>query len=184
MYKQRIPFITTDMYRNFPDQTTEIINRLVTEVNDYEAKFMELTNTIIVLQQEIANIPTPTPTPTGEWQQILNFDVDDMGNTPEMCLQNTRLGFGIQAGTFTSARADMESQRLNGTLHAGTPPDNIAVPIYYDNAHVGGHVAAWDHGRVYSDKVEYPTINSVDGGYAGWGELCDGVRVVEKVSQD
>lgn len=185
MYKQRIPFLTTEMYRQLPDQTVELINRLVTEVNDWHGKVCEIENTIVVLQQEIANLPTPTPpTPTGEWSQILTFNVLNMGSVPGLCLQNTREGFGILSGTFPSARADMESQIANGTLHAGTPPIDISVPLYYNNSIAGGHACVWDHGKVYSDKVLYASIDAVDSGYAGWGELCDGVRVVEKISDE
>lgn len=179
MIQQRIPFITPEMYRGLPDQTTEILNRLITEVNDNQVQLTEITNTLIVLRQMIAEMPQPTPpTPSGGWVQLLNFNVADMGTTPEMCLQNTRLGFGITQGFYTSARADMNAQAANGTLHFEVPPSNIAVPIYYNNAHPGGHVCAWDHGRIYSDGVEYPSINAVDSGYAGWGELCDNTRVV------
>lgn len=174
--KQRIPLITPEMYRNLPDQTTEILNRLITEVNNRQSDIMELTNAVIALRKQIKEIePCPVP---GDWIQELQFNLANMGNTPTMCLQNTRLGFGISSGTFPTARADMESQIANGTLHSGLPPSGIAVPIYYDNSIAEGHVAVWDHGRVYSDKVEYPNINAVDTGYTGWGELCDGVRVV------
>lgn len=176
MAKQRIPLLTTEVYSRFPDQATEIINRLVYEVNDYQRQITEITNAIILLQKEVKNIqPCPVP---GDWIQELQFNLQNMGNTPNMCLQNTRLGFGIQTGHFASARADMESQIANGTLHPGLPPSGIAVPIYYNNSIPDGHVAVWDHGRVYSDKVEYPNINAVDSGYAGWGELCDNTRVV------
>lgn len=180
MNKQRIPFITPEMFRELPDQTTEIINRLVTEVNDLELSNIELTNAIIALRKAIKN-PTPGPTPSG-WTQLLQFDPNNMGDTQGLCLQNTREGFGIPSGTFATARADMESQMLNGTLHAGYPPLGIAVPIYYNNSLEAGHVAVWDHGVVYSDKRQCASIEAVDSGYMGWGELCDGVRVVEKVS--
>lgn len=118
-----------------------------------------------------------------EWEQVRDFYPADMGSTPGWCLQNTRLGFHIYSGTYASARADMESQEANGTLHSGTPPDYIAVPIYFKNYWwtLDGHVAAWDHGRIYSDGVEYPSIDSVATDYAGWGELCDGARVVQHV---
>lgn len=178
MAQQLIPLITPDMYRNLPDQTTEILNRLIVEVNESRMARQELENAIIVLQQEVKNVqPCPTP---GDWDQLLLFNVDNMGTTPGMCLQNTRLGFGIAVGHFPTARADMESQIANGTLHEGTPPSDIAVPIYFANYEwtPGGHVAAWDHGRVYSDGVEYPSINSVASNYMGWGELCDNARVV------
>ena len=181
MIQQRIPFITPEMFRDLPDQTTEILNRLITEVNDNQTKLTEISNTLIVLRQMIAEMPQPTPpTPTGEWQQVLNFVLANMGTVQGECLKNTRLGFGIQTGTYLTARADMESQIANSTLHAGIPPADIAVPIYYSNFNIvaAGHVAVWDHGTVYSDGVYYPSIDAVTSNYTGWGELCDGVRVV------
>lgn len=183
MIQQRIPLITPEMFRELPDQTTEIINRLITEVNDTRIALVDVTNTIIALRQMIEDTPQPVPpTPTGEWTQVLVFNVLNMGSAPGLCLQNTRQGFGILTGTFATARADMESQIQNGTLHAGTPPSDIAVPIYYNNSLEAGHVAVWDHGVVYSDKVRCDSIDAVTSGYMGWGELCDGVRVVEKTS--
>lgn len=183
MVKQRIPLLTVEMYRQLPDQTVEVLNRLITEVNDCQRDIAELTNAILALRKQIKSIG-PSPTPTGEWQQVLNFVLSNMGTTPGLCLQNTREGFGIPAGTFPTARADMESQVANGTLHSGTPPSDIAVPIYYSNFDftTDGHVAVWDHGMVYSDGNPYPSISSVASFYTGWGELCDGVRVVARAS--
>lgn len=124
-----------------------------------------------------------SPDPLEEWEQVRDFYPADMGSTPGWCLQNTRLGFHIYSGTYASARADMEAQQANGTLHSGTPPDYIACPIYFANYSYTplGHVAAWDHGRVYSDGEEFPSIASVASDYMGWGEFCDGARVVQHV---
>ena len=185
MDRHLIPLLTTEMYRDLPDQTVEILNRLIAEINKYQLERIELTNAIIVLQKQVKALqpdpPTP-PTPTGDWVQVLQFDPTHMGNTPRRCLENTRLGFGISSGTFTSARADMESQIANGTLHAELPPADIAVPIYYNNTMANGHVAVSDHGIIYSDGVMYGSIDAVTSGYRGWGELCDGVRVVSPAS--
>lgn len=134
--------------------------------------------------REIQKVEMQTsPLPLEEWTQVRDFYPADMGSTPGWCLQNTRLGFHIYSGTYATARADMEAQQANGTLHSGTPPDYIACPIYFANYNitVAGHVAAWDHGRIYSDGVEFPSIDSVTNSYAGWGELCDGARVVQHV---
>lgn len=183
MNKQRIPFITPEMFRELPDQTTEIINRLITEVNDLELSNIELTNAIIALRKAIKNLG-PTPTPTGDWRQLVPFDIQHMGHEQGMCLKNVCLGFGFVGGIYTSAREDMEAQIANGTLHAGTPPADIAVPIYYSNFYysVDGHAAVWDHGTVYSDGVEYPSIDAVTTNYTGWGELVNSHRVVERAS--
>ena len=180
MISHLIPLITPEMYRHLPDQTTEILNRLIAEVNESRATMVEMQNAIIALQKEIKNItPTPTPpTPTGEWVQVLAFDVPLMGNTPHMCLENVQLGYGFQYGDYNSAREDMNAQIANGTLHAELPPADVAVPIYYNNSMAAGHVAVSDHGIIYSDGVMYGSIDAVTSGYRGWGELVGGRRVV------
>ena len=132
----------------------------------------------------IASITQQTnPQPLEEWAQVRDFYPADMGTTPGWCLQNSRLGFHIYSGTYMTARADMEAQQANGTLHSGTPPDYIAVPVYYANYNIttAGHVAVWDHGTVWSDGVQFPSIDSVTNSYVGWGEFCDGQRVVQHV---
>ena len=116
-----------------------------------------------------------------EWAQVRAFYPADMGTTAGWCLQNTRLGFHIYSGTFPTARADMNSQIANGTLHSGTPPDYIACAVYWDNSIAEGHIGAWDHGTIYSDGAVYPSFDAVDSGYRGWGELCDGARVVQRI---
>lgn len=184
----KIPRVNPMMKKQTPNQFCEIINKLVDKSNDLEVleatltkTFATIDKTLVSLQEQIDEIrPTP-PTPTGDYIQVKQFDISKMGNTPGMCLQNTRLGFSIPTGTFPTARADMESQISNGTLHEGTPPSDISVPIYFANYSFtpAGHVAVWDHGIVYSDKRMYASIDAVAPNYTGWGELCDGVRVVE-----
>lgn len=181
MDKQLIPLITPEMFRSLPDQTTEILNRLISEVNDSRYTILELQNIIIVLRQQVADLqpepPTP-PTPTGDWVQVLAFDVTRMGTTPGRCLGNVQLGYGFEYGDYNSAREDMNAQIANGTLHAELPPADIAVPIYYNNNMANGHVAVSDHGTIYSDGVMYGSIDAVTSGYRGWGELVGGRRVV------
>lgn len=109
--------------------------------------------------------------------QVKTFDPKRMGKRKGYCLQNCREGFGISKGTFPSAKADMESQRKNNTLHPiNTLPNNVSVPIYVDSAskyeHVIVHTA---DGKYYEDGKEAKAPKKV----FGWGELCDGVRVVE-----
>ena len=129
-------------------------------------------------------MPSPVFPPAIEWRQVRNFDPSAMGTTPGWCLQNCRLGFGGPYGNFSSARADMESQQANGTLHAEIyPPDYLAVPVYIDNGSWDGHVGVWDHGTFYSDGIIINDFVSYYGAanIYGWGELCDGWRVVEHV---
>lgn len=181
MNSHLIPLLTTEMYRDLPDQTVEILNRLIAEANEYRLERMELTNAIIVLQKQVKALqPTPPtpPTPTGNWIQDVAFNVANMGTTPGLCLGNVQQGFGFAYGSYNSAREDMEAQIANGTLHAELPPADIAVPIYYNNSMAAGHVAVSDHGIIYSDGVMYGSIDAVTSGYRGWGELVGGHRVV------
>lgn len=114
------------------------------------------------------------------FKQLLNFDVQKMGSKKGYCLMNVRLGFDIPNGTYKSAKADMEAQIAEGTFHRGElPPSNIAAPIYFDTSSPYEHVMADDHGIYYSDKKRVASL--VGWNLLGWGEKCDGVRVVEYV---
>lgn len=112
------------------------------------------------------------------WQQVKQFNIRQMGRKTDWCLQNCRLGFGIKTGHFESARADLDSQRKNKTIHnINTLPKNCAVPVYADTSSPYEHVVVVDHGTWYSDGVKIKPISKV----YGWGEYCDGVRVVRWV---
>ena len=123
------------------------------------------------------------PPASPNWEQVRTFKLSQMGTTPGWCLKNCCLGFGIIGGGFPTARADMESQSNNGTLHGAksTPPNYIQVPVYIDTGTTEGHVVVWDKGTVYSDGVKidqglsYYGMNNI----WGWGELCGGYRVVQ-----
>lgn len=114
------------------------------------------------------------------YKQIRAFDPQKMGTRPGYCLMNVRLGFGINKGTYPSAKADMEAQIKNGTFHAGElPPTNISAPVYFYTSSPYDHVMGDDHGIFYSDGKRLSSIAGWK--VAGWGECCDGVRVVEYV---
>lgn len=116
-----------------------------------------------------------------KFEQYRNFNIKSMGKLKGYCLQNCRQGFGIKTGKYVSAKADMLAQKKNGTLHPySTLPKNVAVPVYIDTSSKYEHVEVCDKGVWYSDgkKVSAPKASTV----FGWGELCDGVRVVKAVS--
>ena len=111
--------------------------------------------------------------------QVKTFNPSKMGKRDGWCLMNARLGFGIANGKFPSAKADMESQRANGTLHPiSTLPTDCAVPVYLNTTSPYEHVEVCVNGRTwYSDgKIVKAPAKSI---IFGWGELCDGVRVVK-----
>ena len=168
---------------------------ITNQTQDIRVEYSTAKNIIIYSTREIyaiENSTTPAPpepiippepeppTPADEWIQYRNFNPANMGTRAGYCLQNCRLGFGIMTGQFPSARADMNSQRANGTLHTDLPPPaNIAVPVYCESGTPNGHVVVWDHGKVYSDGKLIAKGLSAWSTVYGWGELCDGRRVVQ-----
>lgn len=115
------------------------------------------------------------------YQQYRAFDPAQMGTKKGYCLMNCRLGFGITKGTFPSAKADMESQIANGTFHVELPPSNISVPVYFDTSSPYEHVMVCDKGTYWSDgKIISPMDFNIWKPF-GWGECCDGERVVNVV---
>jgi LysM repeat protein len=73
----------------------------------------------------------------------------------------------------------MESQRANGTLHPiSTLPTNCTVPVYLNTTSPYEHVEVCVNGKTwYSDgKIVKAPAKSI---IFGWGELCDGIRVVK-----
>ena len=117
------------------------------------------------------------------YEQVRAFYPKEMGKQKGWCLKNCRIGFRIYTGKFASAKADMLSQKKNGTLHPmSTLPSNCAVPVYFDVASQYEHVEVYDKGTWYSDgkKVKAPNYSTC----FGWGELCDGTRVVKLANND
>lgn len=115
------------------------------------------------------------------YEQVKSANVKSMGKQKGWCLQNVRLAFGIPVGKFASAKADMESQRKNGTLHPiGTLPDNVSVPVYIDTPSKYEHVILSVNGVFYEDgkMISFNKYHT----FFGWGECCDGVRVVKQTT--
>lgn len=200
---QLLPHITPVMLREQPDQVCFILNRLIdlenknyveidrlrvgldaanTQIDKINDLLGQVDGTLVSLDERVTALENaPPPTPAGEWEQVRAFSLARMGTTPGMCLQNCRLGFGISSGTFPTARADWLSQQANGTLHTSTPPIDVQVPVYCDTGVSAGHVVVWDRGTVYSDGTLIPQGLAYYSNVIGWGELCDGERVVQKI---
>lgn len=112
------------------------------------------------------------------WKNTRQFDPSKMGNRKGWCLQNCRLGFGINVGHFASAKADCEYQRAHGTLHPMSEySSNTAVPVYIRTNGAYWHVVVDDHGTIWSDGKRLSSLQGLD--VQGWGEFCDNQRVVE-----
>lgn len=112
------------------------------------------------------------------YEQVLGFYPKDMGKQKGWCLQNCRLGFHIYTPHYASAKAAMTAGKKNGTYHAGTPPNNISVPVYISTSSANGHVCVWDKGAWWNDGKRVGSM----GGVLGWDEMMDGTRVVKVAS--
>ncbi len=112
------------------------------------------------------------------YEQTKPFYPKDMGKQKGWCLQNCRLGFHIYKPKYASAKAAMDAAKRNGTFHAGTPPNNISVPVYVSSSSKYGHVVVWDKGTWWSDGKKYSSWS----GILGWDEMMDGTRVVKVAS--
>lgn len=112
------------------------------------------------------------------YEQVLGFYPKDMGKQKGWCLQNCRLGFHIYTPHYASAKAAMTAAKKNGTYHAGTPPNNISVPVYISTSSANGHVCVWDKGAWWNDGKRVGSM----GGVLGWDEMMDDTRVVKVAS--
>ena len=115
------------------------------------------------------------------YKQIKSFDPSKMGNRKGYCLQNVAKGFGVypSPNPSASAKQDMERNRAQGTLHPMSEyPSNCAVPVYLDTASPYEHVIVDDHGTLWSDGKRLTSLAGFN--VFGWGEFCNGYRIVER----
>ncbi len=113
------------------------------------------------------------------WKQLKEFNVKKMGTKKGYCLQNVRLGFGISA-KYPDAKSDMEANKKAKTLHnISTLPKNVSVPVYIDSTSKYEHIIVSDKGTYYSDGKKLTSTKNLK--FFGWGETCNGVRVVEEI---
>ena len=115
-----------------------------------------------------------------DYEQVSSVNIKAMGKKKGWCLQNCRLVFGFTTGKYASAKVDMQSQRASGTLHSmDTLPTNVVVPVYVDTTGKYEHVIISYYGTFYEDG--YKINRNKYSKFFGWGELCDGRRVVKWV---
>lgn len=114
------------------------------------------------------------------WKQKINFNLAKMGHKSGYCLQNVRLGYGLEP-RFKDAKEDYEFNKRHNAIHnILTVPLNCAVPVYADTKNVHEHILVSINGNFYSDGV---LINKDSFKYFGWGEYCEGIKVVEEVKE-
>ena len=115
------------------------------------------------------------------YRQLKPFYPQDMTKKKGWCLENVACGFHIYGvkSAQPSAKADMEFNRAKGTLHPmNTLPTNVSVPVYVDTQSKYEHIEVSDKGKFWSDGV----VVSRPSNCFGWGEWCNGVRIVEWVN--
>lgn len=114
------------------------------------------------------------------YEQSIAFYPKEMGTQKGWCLKNCRLGFRIYTPKYASAKTAMDAGKRNGTFHAGTPPNNVQVPVYTKTTSPNGHVVVSDRGVYFTDGKRYkPNIADI----LGWDEMMDGTRVVKVASE-
>lgn len=113
--------------------------------------------------------------------QILPFDAKKVAKNKGYSLRNISLGFCAYKTTFSSARRDAEYQRAHHTLHSiKSLPIDVAVPIYLAIGSYG-HVVVSDHGKIIDSEGKIKTLKQLEHyDIYGWGEFCDGHRVIKK----
>ena len=115
------------------------------------------------------------------YEQLKNFFPKDMGTKKGWCLQNVAKGFHAypSSSPSASAKADMNVNIAKGTYHKGVGdiPTNCAVPVYYKTTSQYGHVVAYDKGTWYNDGKKFTPDGKM---LLGWGEWCNGFRIVKK----
>lgn len=119
-------------------------------------------------------------------KQLIPFDPAKGGDTPGLCLKNTRLGYGIPA-LYNSA---MEAWS-NTEQHPNRNFPNLDTPIYFsyvatlngttaNYGHIGVRLANgqfWSDGKTYASLEEYEKNHAPK--FLGWGESVNKVKVIE-----
>ena len=113
--------------------------------------------------------------------QVLDFNPQKVGKRKGYALHNISLGYCAYKTTFLSARRDAEYQRKTSHLHnLKSLPLDVAVPIYIEMGS-NGHVVVSDHGTIIDSEGIINTLKDLENyNVYGWGEFCDGHRVIKK----
>ena len=114
----------------------------------------------------------------GYSQRIL-FDPSKGGNTPGLCLQNTRLGYNIPPLYPNAIGAWNHTEQ-----HADRNFPNLDIPVYFtykNDGHIGVRLASgqfWSDGKTYTSLEEYEKNHAPK--YLGWGESINNVKVIKE----
>jgi hypothetical protein len=118
--------------------------------------------------------------------QVIPFNPAQGGTTPNLCLANVCLGFGIPNKYGSAWEAWQHTQQ-----HTDPVPDGLDVPLYYSySVNLGQGVQNYGHinvrlanGTVWSDGNIYASIDAYLANhwpkYVGWGESINDVKIIE-----
>ena len=123
------------------------------------------------------------------YRNTITVNIREMGAVKNSCLANTRKAAAPDIPVKYNTAWEAEQ---NTTLHAGTPPGGVWVPVFFSYyATIRGEYKNWGHvgwykdGAFYSDGVKFASIADYQAHhsprYVGWGESLNGVQVVEYV---
>lgn len=116
------------------------------------------------------------------YKQSKSFDKNKAGSKPGLCLQNTRLGYGIASKYPTATEAWRHTiQHKDRQI-----PNGVAVPLFYTYKTAGHVNVRMPNGQVISDGRVYASLPDYERQhpnvhYLGWGETLNDVRVTEHV---
>lgn len=117
------------------------------------------------------------------YKQVRAFDPKKAGSKVGYCLQNVRLGFGIAAKYANAITAWNNAQGHKDR----NIPTGIDVPLFYSfksDGHVNVRLAngkVWSDGNLYANLQDYTSKHPAVS-YLGWGEILNGVRVIQAVA--
>jgi len=118
--------------------------------------------------------------------QVIPFNPALGGTTPNLCLANVCLGYGIPNKYGSAWEAAEHTQQ-----HTDPVPAGLDVPLYYSyTATIDGVTANYGHinvrlanGTVWSDGNIYASIDAYLANhtpkYVGWGESINDVKIIE-----
>jgi len=119
-------------------------------------------------------------------KQLIPFNIEKGGTTPNLCLNNVRLGYGIPNLYSSAWEAWLHTEQ-----HTDPIPEGLDVPVYFSYwATIDGVYKNWGHiatrikdGRLWSDGKIYATLEEYlknhTPKYVGWGESINEVKVLE-----
>lgn len=114
------------------------------------------------------------------WNQVRVFNKSKGGTTNGYCLQNVRLGYGINSKYPNAIGAWNKTQQHRDR----NIPTNVDAPLYYtykSDGHINVRLAdgrIWNDGTIFANLDTY-LKNRPQVTYLGWGESVNDVRVIE-----